>query len=110
MNLTFLPGTEIGIVDDLCPTEPLEDLYEMLMWADKNGFQLNHVDDDDMSMMPVDAMEPEEVEDDTEKHYNIWGQEITTLTYIPRTIKELQNKSFLKLQIRLLKCTEKLSV
>lgn len=102
MNLTFLPGTEIGIVDDLCPTEPLEDLYEMLMWADKNGFQLNHVDDDDMSMMPVDDMEPEEVEDDVEKHYNIWGTRNYNIDLYPshykriaeQVISEAANKAF----------------
>lgn len=51
MNLSLLPGTEVGIVDDLCKPKDVAELYEFLLWADTNKFQLNTANDDDQSMM-----------------------------------------------------------
>jgi len=89
MNLTFLPGTEIAIIDDLCPQEVVDDIYELLSWAEANKFQLNYVEHDDLSMMPSDGMEPEEIEGDTKKHYNVWGQRNFNIGLYPSRYKKL---------------------
>jgi len=86
MNLTFLPGTEIGIIDDLCPQEAVDDIYELLSWAEANKIQLNYVEYDDMSMMSKD--DPK-AEGDIEEHYNIWGSRNFNIGLYPKRYKKL---------------------
>ena len=68
MNISFLAGTKIGIVEDICSKEEIQELYELLLWADSHGFQLNNAKEDDQSMMEKDADQ-----ETLESHVSDWA-------------------------------------
>lgn len=75
MELSFLENTGVCIVDGILSEEELAEIYELISWADKHGFQLSY-STDDQSMLDNIL--------DSEDHISFWDKRNYSIELYPK--------------------------
>jgi len=88
MEFTILEGPNVGIFDNFLDLTDCEDLYNLAVWSKKHDFQLNLVDEDDLSM------EQQPGEDRQEQHANEWKQRNFSLDLYPNPYLRIINRVY----------------
>lgn len=90
MEFTILKGPNVGIFDSFLDSTDCKDLYDFAVWSKKHNFQLNSVDEDDLSM------EQEPGEDRKEEHANEWKARNFSLDLYPDIYRRLSRRVYKK--------------